>query len=118
MKAHASDLDSAYSWSRLGVSMIVATVGSVGMWAIILVLPKIQAEFGVDRAGASLAYTATMVGFAFGNLLIGRLVDRVGIVPVLMAAALSLLPIWNALRWAMCFGRALRWKPATAQPAS
>ena len=73
---HKSDLDSAYSWTRLAISMIVATVGSVGMWAIILVLPKVQAEFGVDRAGASFTYTSTMVGFAFGNLLIGRLVDR------------------------------------------
>lgn len=90
MPTHTSDLDSAYSWSRLGVSMVVATVGSVGMWAIILVLPKIQAEFGVDRAGASFAYTATMIGFAFGNLLIGRWVDKIGIVPVLIAAALSL----------------------------
>lgn len=87
---HKSDLDSAYSWTRLAISMIVATVGSVGMWAIILVLPKVQAEFGVDRAGASFTYTSTMVGFAFGNLLIGRLVDRIGIVPVLIAAALSL----------------------------
>jgi MFS family permease len=85
-----SDLDSAYSWGRLGVSMVVATVGSVGMWAIILVLPKVQAEFGVDRAGASFVYTATMIGFGFGNLLIGRLVDRIGIMPVLIGAALSL----------------------------
>jgi MFS family permease len=87
---HTSDLDSAYSWQRLGISMVIATVASVGMWAIILVLPKVQAEFGVDRGGVSLAYTATMIGFAFGNLLIGRLVDRIGIVPVIMAAALSL----------------------------
>ena len=85
-----SDLDSAYSWQRLCVSMIISTIGSVGMWAIILVLPKVQAEFGVDRGGASLAYTATMVGFAFGNLLIGRAVDRWGIVPVLITAACSL----------------------------
>ncbi len=85
-----SDLDSAYSWQRLCVSMIISTVGSVGMWAIILVLPKVQAEFSVDRGGASLAYTATMVGFAFGNLLIGRAVDRWGIVPVLITAACSL----------------------------
>jgi MFS family permease len=88
--SHTSHLDSAYSWRRLGVSMVISTVASVGMWAIILVLPKIQAEFGVDRGGASLAYTATMLGFAFGNLLIGQLVDRIGIVPVIMAAAVSL----------------------------
>lgn len=88
--AAKSDLDSAYSWRRLFISMLISTIGSVGMWAIILVMPKVQAEFGVDRGGISLAYTATMVGFAFGNLLIGRLVDRIGIVPVLIAAALSL----------------------------
>lgn len=89
-ESHIRELDSAYAWGRLGVSMIVATIGSVGMWAIILVLPTVQAEFAVDRAGASFVYTSTMIGFAFGNLLIGRLVDRIGIVPVLIAAAVSL----------------------------
>ncbi len=88
--ATKSDLDSSYSWQRLCISILISTVGSVGMWAIILVLPKVQVEFGLDRGGASLAYTATMVGFAFGNLLIGRVVDRWGIVPVLIAASCAL----------------------------
>ena len=30
----------------------------------VVALPTIQAEFGVDRGGASLPYTATLVGFA------------------------------------------------------
>ena len=43
-------------------------------------LPAIQAEFGVDRGGASLPYTATLVGFAIGGMVMGRLADRFGIV--------------------------------------
>ncbi len=47
----SSHLDSTYSWMRLAVSVAAGTVASVGMWAIILVMPQIQAEFGVDRGG-------------------------------------------------------------------
>ncbi|MCB1375993.1 MAG: MFS transporter, partial [Rhodobacteraceae bacterium] len=57
-------LDGRYAWFRLAVSVLAATVASVGMWAVILVLPAVQAEFGVGRADASLPYTATMLGFA------------------------------------------------------
>src|SRR5690606_14579828 len=39
---------------------------------------QVQAEFGVDRADASLPYTATMVGFAAGNVVVGRAIDRFG----------------------------------------
>jgi MFS family permease len=48
------------------------------MWAVVVVLPQVQAEFGVDRADASLPYTATMVGFAAGNVIVGRAIDRFG----------------------------------------
>ena len=54
---------------------MLGTIGGVGMWALIIVLPAVQAEFGVDRADASLPYTATMIGFALGNVLVGRAVD-------------------------------------------
>ena len=80
--------DSPYSWFRLGVTLLIATVGNVGMWAIIVVLPDVQAEFGVSRGDASLPYTAIMLGFALGNLLIGRAVDRWGITWSLIAAAM------------------------------
>ncbi len=83
-------LDGRTSWMRLAVSVLVATVASVGMWAVILVLPAVQTEFGVGRGDASLPYTATMLGFAAGNFWLGRFVDRFGIAVVLIAAALVL----------------------------
>jgi MFS family permease len=72
---------------RLGVSILLATMGSIGMWAVVVVLPAVQEEFGVDRADASLPYTLTMIGFAVGNAVVGRFVDRYGItLPVIVAA--------------------------------
>ena len=66
-----------------------ATIGGVGLWSTVVVLPVIQAEFGVDRAGASIPYTATMIGFAIGGVLMGRLADRTGImVPVMLGAVI------------------------------
>jgi MFS family permease len=81
-------LDSPYSHLRLLLSMAAGTLTSVGMWAIVLVLPQIEKEFGVDRAGASFAYTAAMAGFGAGNLWLGRLVDRRGIAPVIGVAGI------------------------------
>jgi len=83
-------LDSRYSWTRLGITLVIALVGNVGMWAIIVIMPAVQLEFGVDRADASIPYTMTMVGFALGNLLIGRAVDRFGITTALVGAAVTL----------------------------
>lgn len=74
----ASVIDGREGWLRLAVSMVLGTIGGVGMWAVVVVLPAVQAEFGVDRADASLPYTATMIGFAVGNVLVGRAVDRMG----------------------------------------
>jgi MFS family permease len=80
-------LDSRYSWGRLALSLAIACVGNVAMWAIIVVMPAMQTEFGVDRAAASLPYTATMLGFALGNFVIGRVVDRFGITFALWVSA-------------------------------
>ncbi|GAW33777.1 putative sulfoacetate transporter SauU [Roseovarius sp. A-2] len=88
MNADIALLDSRYSWTRLAISLAIATVGNVGMWSIIVVMPAIQAEFGVDRAAASLPYTLTMVGFAVGNMAIGRVVDRFGVTTALIGAAM------------------------------
>jgi MFS family permease len=82
-----SEHDSRYSWARLGISLALAVIGNIGMWAVIVVLPDMQADFGIDRAGASLPYVAAMIGFAVGNLTLGPAVDRYGITPVLAAAA-------------------------------
>lgn len=85
--ARASAIDGPYALFRLGVSILLATMGSIGMWAVVVVLPAVQEEFGVDRADASLPYTMTMVGFAVGNAIVGRFVDRYGItLPIIVAA--------------------------------
>ncbi|MEH6526936.1 MAG: MFS transporter [Sneathiella sp.] len=85
-------LDSKYSWLRLFISVMISVVGSAGMWIVVVVIPSVQSEFGVDRSDATLPFTAVMVGFAIGNLVLGRLVDRFGIVvPMVMAAILLTL---------------------------
>ena len=83
-------LDSAYSWLRLLVTLVIATVVGSGMWAIIVIMPDMQAEFGVDRGTVSLSYTLCMIGFAAGTLGIGRLLDRFPVVPILAAASCAL----------------------------
>ncbi|MCC5968962.1 MAG: MFS transporter [Pararhodobacter sp.] len=82
-------LDSRYSWFRLALALLIATVGNVGIWSIVVILPQVQAEFGIGRGGASLPYTLTMMGFALGNLVFGRVVDRFGIHWALVGAALT-----------------------------
>jgi len=84
------DVDSRYSWFRLAVSLCLATLGGVGLWAPIVALPTIQAEFGVDRSGASFPYTLTMIGFACGGVLMGRLADKFGIMAPLFVGTLLL----------------------------
>jgi MFS family permease len=89
---NSSGIDSPYAWARLAASVALATVGGVGMWSMPVVLPAVQAEFGVLRADASLPFTLTMLGFALGGVAMGRLQDRFGILtPALLGiVALSL----------------------------
>ncbi len=82
-------LDSRTSWNRLAISLMIATIGNVGNWSIVLIMPAVQTEFGGGRADAALPYTLTMLGFALGNLVIGRAVDRFGISAALIGAALA-----------------------------
>ncbi|MCV6594811.1 MAG: MFS transporter [Silicimonas sp.] len=82
--------DSAYSWARLGISLALSMVGSIGLWATIVVLPDMQADFGVSRGEIALPYIVTMTGFALGNLLLGPAVDRWGMAPLLAVSALAL----------------------------
>lgn len=79
----ASVLDSRRSWGRLALTLLIAAIGNAGMWTVIVVLPSVAAEFGLDRGTASLTYVCTMLGFAAGNVIAGRWVDRHGITPVL-----------------------------------
>lgn len=82
--------DSSYAWGRLALALLIATLAGVGMWAVIVALPGIQSEFGVARGAASLPYTVTMLGFAFGTIVLGKMSDRTGIVVPLLIAGVSL----------------------------
>ncbi len=84
----SSYLDSRYSWFRLFISVLIGIVGSAGMWSVVVVLPTVQIDFGIARSEASIPYTATMIGFALGNLIYGRVIDRHGIVYPLLSAAI------------------------------
>lgn len=79
--------DTRYSWIRLALTVTIGIAANVGMWAVIVILPAVETEFGLTRAQASLPYTITMIGFAVGNLVVGRWVDRVGITRALVAAS-------------------------------
>ena len=88
--ASTTQHDSSYSWLRLVISLMIAIVGNAGMWVIILVLPSVQSEFGVDRASASLPFTLTMLGFALGNFYMGKLADRYNLSTVLLFSSILL----------------------------
>lgn len=85
-----SEVESPYAWMRLFASLLIATIGGVGLWAVVVVLPAVEAEFGVARAGASLPYTLTLMCFSVGGILMGRLVDRIGIVYPVIASGIVL----------------------------
>ncbi len=84
------EIESTYAWLRLATSTGIGTVGCIGMWSYVVALPAVQADFGVARAEASLPFTAVMLGFGVGCVVLGRLVDRVGIVVPIAGAAVLL----------------------------
>src|SRR2546422_759545 len=88
LHADAERPESPYAWLRLAASLALMTLGGVAMYGVVVVLPAVQAEFGVTRAEAALPYTLTMIGFGFGGILMGALSDRFGVmVPVLIGSA-------------------------------
>ena len=80
-------IDSRYAFMRLLTALAIMTLGSVGMYVVVVVLPVAQIEFGITRADASLRYTVLMVGFGVGGLLMGRWSDRYGVFKVLLLGA-------------------------------
>jgi MFS family permease len=72
--------DSRRAWSRLAVAVLIGSLGSVGMWSVVVALPVVQTEFAASRGTASLAFTLVMLGFGSGGVLTGKITDRHGIV--------------------------------------
>jgi MFS family permease len=88
-EAPGAGVDSSYAWTRLAVAVLLSTIGGAGMWAVVVALPALQAEFGVARGAASLPYTLTMICFGAGGVLMGRLADRFGVVvPIVLGTLL------------------------------
>ena len=85
--ADPSLVDSRYAAGRLLATLALVTLGNGGMYVVAVVLPTVQAEFGVGRADASLPYTLMMVCLGLGGLVTGRMADRHGIAPVLGVGA-------------------------------
>jgi MFS family permease len=82
--------DSRQAWMRLAVAVLIASVGAVGMWSVVVVMPVVQAEFAATRGAVSLAATMIFFGFGLGGVIMGKITDRVGIVPA-MAVSIVLL---------------------------
>jgi MFS family permease len=87
-RAEHDAVDSTHAWIRLFIALVAGTIGSAGMWSYIVALPTVQADFGILRANASLPYTVVIIGFAFGGVVMGRFVDRHGIVRPGIAGAM------------------------------
>jgi len=83
-------IDGPPAWRRLAAALALGTLGGVGMWSVVVALPAVQADFGVDRGTASLPYTLLMVGFGLGGILMGRLTDRYGVARPLAGAIVAL----------------------------
>jgi len=88
--ASQSRVESRYAWVRLLGALMLSTLGGVGMWSVVVVLPAVQAEFEVARGAASLPYTLTMVGFGLGGVLMGRLSDRFGVIVPVVVGTIAL----------------------------
>ena len=39
------ELDSRYSWTRLALSMVLGTIGGVGLWSFVVALPSVQGAY-------------------------------------------------------------------------
>jgi len=85
--AHADDIDSRKAAWRLLTTLLLMLLGNSGMYAVSVVLPAVQTEFGISRADASIPYTLCMLGFGFGGMWLGRSADRFGIARVLAVGA-------------------------------
>jgi MFS family permease len=82
--------DSPQAWVRLAFAVLIASVGAVGMWSVVVVLPTVQAEFSATRGAVSLATTMIFMGFGAGGVVTGKVTDRFGIVTA-MALSIAFL---------------------------
>ncbi|MGH7264759.1 MAG: MFS transporter [Candidatus Rokuibacteriota bacterium] len=87
------------------ISLLISTIGGVGMWSAVVVLPAVQADFAVARAAASLPYTVSMIFFVVGQILMGRLADRSGVMVPVIIGTLALTLGYVAASFAGSLGQ-------------
>ncbi len=85
--ADPSLIDSRSAAWRLLTTLGLVVLGNSSMYVVSVVLPQVQAEFGIGRADASLPYTLMMVCLGLGGLWTGKMADRHGLTPVLLLGA-------------------------------
>ena len=85
--ADPSLIDSRTAAWRLLTTLGLVVLGNSSMYVVSVVLPAVQAEFGIGRADASLPYTLMMICLGLGGLWTGRMADRHGLTPVLLGGA-------------------------------
>ena len=97
--APASLIDSRAGGGRLLTTLGLVVLGNSSMYVVSVVLPAVQAEFGVGRADASLPYTLMMVCLGLGGIWTGRMADRHGLMPVLCVGAVAVCGgfVWAGL---------------------
>ena len=89
MNKNLIDLDSNQAWLRLIIIFTMSVIGTAGMWSVVIIMPNIQSEFALDRAASTYPYVATMFGYGIGNVIIGRMLDKIGIKkPIIFALTL------------------------------
>ena len=84
-------IDSRYAAWRLLITLFLVTPGSSCMYVVAVVLPPVQAEFGISRANASLPYTLMMICLGLGGVWTGNLADRVGISKVIWMGSAAVM---------------------------
>jgi MFS family permease len=72
------------------LALLIASIGAVGMWSVVVVMPTVQAEYATTRGAVSLATTMIFLGFGLGGIVMGKITDRLGIVAAL-ALSIALL---------------------------
>jgi MFS family permease len=82
--------DSRQAWIQLGFALLIGSIGAVGMWTVVVVLPVVQADFSATRGAVSLATTMVFIGFGLGGVVTGRITDRFGIVAAIASSIVFL----------------------------
>ena len=67
------------------ICVAVVTMTSIGLSTFSLFLPPIETEFGWSRTMVTVPYTVSMIGWAVGAVLFGKLADDFGTRGVILA---------------------------------